>query len=154
MALVITLILLSVTLVMALAFLAISGRDATRSRPPPTRHRPAGRRRRAGHCRGANRRQHLLHHQRAAYNFGLLVSTNYINGYGFNPAGGANPTNVNFSYKSDGTAFTSGDLNQDLTNLFYLPRAPVLMSNLVTHSWKTVSTSTSTAMAWTTRTAG
>ena len=134
MALVITLILLSVTLVMAVAFLAISRRE----RDAVTTVTDTASARLAADAALANAEAQIVANifattNAAAYNFGLLVSTNYINGYGFNPAGGANPTNVNFSYKSDGTAFTSGDLNQDFANLFYLPRAPVLMSNLVTH---------------------
>src|SRR5208282_3435221 len=64
----------------------------------------------------------------AAYNFGLLVSTNYINGLGF-AANSANPTNVNYTYYLNGSApLSANDLVQNIANLFYLPRAPVLVS--------------------------
>ena len=134
MALVITLILLSVTLIMAVAFLAISTRERN---AVTTTTDTAGSRLAADAALAHAEAQivaSLFTTNTSAYNFGLLVSTNYINGYGFNPAAGANPTNVNFSYKSDGTAFTSGDLIQDIANLYYLPRAPVYLSNLVTHT--------------------
>jgi hypothetical protein len=65
----------------------------------------------------------------AAYNFGLLVSTNY-----FNPAvtnGAANPVNVNY----DSPVLSSPDnRNQVLANLFYAARAPVYMTNLLFHT--------------------
>jgi len=67
------------------------------------------------------------------YNFGLLVSTNYINPEGYVAALGANPTNINYYYQDQQTSLSgtnpvSGkDLLQLLANLQYLPRAPVLI---------------------------
>ena len=60
------------------------------------------------------------------YNFALLVSTNYINPIGF-VTGSANPTNVNYDYRSDNQPFTPNDRLQNLINLFYSPRPPVFI---------------------------
>ncbi len=72
------------------------------------------------------------------YNFGLLVSTNYINPAGFDPElAGYSPTNVNYDYltkASGGGALNQGEFLQNLANLYYLPRTPVYMSNLVTQT--------------------
>jgi hypothetical protein len=135
MALVITLIMLSVTLVMAVAFLAISRRE----RNAVTTTTDTATARLAADAALAGAEAQIVANlfastNAAAYNFGLLVSTNYINGYGFNPAGGANPTNVNFDYTYNGAAFKADDLNQDFANLFFLPRVPVYMTNLVFHT--------------------
>jgi Tfp pilus assembly protein PilX len=92
-ALVITLIMLSVTLVMAVAFLAISSRE--RNSVATTTD--------AAHARLAT--DAALAHAEAQvvasmlantnpYNFGLLVSTNFINSHGYLHTLGANPTNV------------------------------------------------------------
>jgi hypothetical protein len=77
-ALVITLILLSVTLVMAVAFLAISRRERRPSPPPPTRP-PRGS---PPIPRWRNAEAQIVATMLATtnpYNYGLLVSTNYIN---------------------------------------------------------------------------
>ena len=96
MALVITLILLSVTLVMAVAFLAISRRE----RNAVTTATDTASARLAADAALANAEAQIVANifattNVAAYNFGLLVSTNYINGYGFQPRR-AIPTNVNY----------------------------------------------------------
>jgi len=129
MALVITLILLSVTLIMAVAFLAISRRE----RNAVTTTTDTATARLAADAALANAEAQIVANMfassnAAAYNFGLLVSTNYINAYGFVPAGGANPTNVNY-YDSTGNPLTGDNLIQNIANLFYLPRAPVLVSS-------------------------
>src|SRR5208282_449580 len=84
MALVITLILLSVTLVMAVAFLAISRRE----RNAVTTTTDTATARLAADAALANAEAQIVASifattNAAAYNFGLLVSTNYINRYGF-----------------------------------------------------------------------
>jgi hypothetical protein len=110
MALVITLILLSVTLIMAVAFLAISRRE----RNAVTTTTDTASARLAADAALANAEAQIVANifassNAAAYNFGLLVSTNYP------PFGDTNTPDV-------------------LTNLFVLPRAPVYLSNLVTHA--------------------
>src|ERR1019366_9883411 len=93
-ALIITLILLAVTLVMALAFLPISRRESS----SVTTAGETATARLAADAALANAEA-----QAAAgilsttnpYNFGMLVSTNYINPAGF-VSGIANPTNVNY----------------------------------------------------------
>jgi hypothetical protein len=110
MALVITLILLSVTLVMAVAFLAISRRE----RNAVTTTTDSATARLAADAALANAEAQIVANIFAttnvgAYNFGLLVSTNF-------------PPLV---YTNAPAVFT---------NLFILPRAPVFLANLVTHT--------------------
>ncbi len=66
------------------------------------------------------------------YNFGLLVSTNYINPAGFQ-TGISSPNNVNYFYPN-GTLVSGADFNLLMANLFFSPRVPVLLSNIVTHA--------------------
>ncbi len=107
-ALVITLILLSVTLVMALAFLAISGRErgsVTTQTDTATTRLAAD----AGLAAAEAQIAANILSTTNPYSFGLLVSTNYV----VPPVIPANPL-------------------ADLTNMQYSPRAPVWLSNLVT----------------------
>ncbi|HXR03988.1 MAG TPA: hypothetical protein VN836_04695, partial [Verrucomicrobiae bacterium] len=136
MALVITLILLSVTLIMAVAFLAVSRRE----RNAVTTTTDTATARLAADAALANAKAQIVASifatNAAAYNFGLLVSTNYINGVGFltaPPSSYTSLTNVNYNYPG-GAPISGNDLIQDVANLFYLPRAPVYLSNLVTHA--------------------
>lgn len=62
-----------------------------------------------------------------ALNFDLLVSTNFVNWNGFDPAALDYRTNVNFEYRVGGAALTANDALQNLTNLVYSPRAPVFV---------------------------
>jgi hypothetical protein len=110
MALVITLILLSVTLIMAVAFLSVSRRE----REAVTTTTDSASARLAADAALANAEAQIVANifattNSAAYNFGLLVSTN------FPPLNYTNSPDV-------------------FTNLFVLPRAPVYLSNLVTHA--------------------
>jgi hypothetical protein len=126
-ALVITLILLSVTLVMAIAFLAISRREAgsvTTSTDTVTA-------RLAADAALANAQAQIIAFVLATqnpYNPGLLVSTNFVNGYGF-VNGVSDPTNVNYDYLSTGGALGRDQFVQNVANLLYLPRAPVFVPN-------------------------
>jgi hypothetical protein len=67
------------------------------------------------------------------FNYGLLVSTNYINVDGFDqnlPVGPVNPTNVNYDVTRSGAPLGSLPLNQqiqNLANLLYNPRPPVFI---------------------------
>lgn len=124
-ALVITLIMLAVTLVMAVAFLAIS----TRERGSVTSSTDANHARLATEAALAHAEVQVIASMLSTtnpYNFGLFVSTNFINRYGFVP-GLANPTNVNYDYLNTGGKLAPGDIQQNIANLEYLPRAPVFV---------------------------
>jgi len=64
---------------------------------------------------------------------GLMVSTNYINPYGFVP-GNTFFTNVNFDYLSAGGPVTGNNALQAMANSLYLPRAPVWVTNRLTRA--------------------
>ncbi|HEX4343655.1 MAG TPA: hypothetical protein VH255_09700, partial [Verrucomicrobiae bacterium] len=132
MALVITLILLSVTLVMALAFLAIS----TRERTAVTTSTETATARLAADSALANAEAQIAANILAtsnSYNYGLLVSTNYINPNGFDPAlVGVNLTNVNYDYLAGGGTLNSAQFEQNVANLSYSPRAPVFITDPAT----------------------
>ena len=124
-ALVITLILLSVTLVMAIAFLAISRRE----RNSVTTTTDAATAKLAADSALAHAEAQIVANVFATtnpYNFGLLVSTNFINTNGFVAAGGANPTNVSYTY-NNGAPLSAADNLQNLANLLYGPRSPVFI---------------------------
>jgi hypothetical protein len=124
MALVITLILLAVTLVMALAFLAISRRESS----SVTTAGETATARLAADAALANAEAQAMANILSTtnpYDFGLLVSTNYINPAGF-VSGVANPTNVNY-YDSSGNFLTGNNFLQNLENLYYSPRPPVFI---------------------------
>jgi hypothetical protein len=126
-ALVITLILLSITLVMAIAFMALSKRE--RNAVTTTTDTAIARQAADSALAQAQNRvmANLLAAPGGANSFGLLVSTNYINGYGF-VTGLANPTNVNYDRLSTGGQLaTAGEWNQNIANLWFLPRAPVFV---------------------------
>lgn len=127
-ALVITLIMLAVTLVMAVAFMALARRErSTVSGIHDTKVAQLAAE--AALARAQSQIAASIEFNPGnAYNFGLFVSTNYINPYGFvanagNPIG--NPTNVNYNYTSLGAPVNGVNLEQNISNLWYLPRAPV-----------------------------
>jgi hypothetical protein len=127
-ALVITLILLSVTLVMAVAFLAISRRE----RNSVSTETDTTTAKLAADSALAQAEAQLASGMLATTNpyvFSLLVSTNYINGYGF-VTGLLNPTNVNYNnYINNGGPLTLQDPQFNVANLQYLPRPPVYATN-------------------------
>src|ERR1035437_1498626 len=135
-ALVITLILLSVTLVMAVAFLAIANRErnavTTTTDTATARH---GAETALAYAEAQIVANILSSTNAAAYNFSLLVSTNYINGLGFT-TGSGNPTNVNYDFliNNGGALTTANQRNQNIANLWFLPRAPVFIYNRNTGS--------------------
>ncbi len=68
------------------------------------------------------------------FNYGLLVSVNYINRDGFDqtlPVGPnvINPTNVNYDYTRAPAALTLAQRNQNIANLLYDPRPPVCITS-------------------------
>jgi hypothetical protein len=129
-ALIVTLILLSVVTFMAITYLAISRRE----RGAVTTTAETATARLAADAALAGAEAQVVANIYATgnpYNFGLLVSTNYINGYGFDP-GFLNPTNVNYNYTSAGNPLTADQMQTNIANLFYSPRAPVFVANRLT----------------------
>ena len=128
MALIITLILLSVTLVMAIAFLALSSREQNAVK---TTTDTAIARYAAETALAAAQAQIVAGIRQSpgsAFNFGLLVSTNYINPSGFDTAS-SSPTNVNYDHLFNSTTALSVDQrNQNISNLWFLPRVPVFVT--------------------------
>jgi hypothetical protein len=125
-ALIITVILLAALTLMILAFLTLSQRE----RGAVTTTTDTASARLAADAALANAEAQILANVLATtnpYNFSLLVSTNYINPYGFQ-IGVASLTNVNYYYHSGGPV-SANDFPQLLANLYYLPRAPVLISS-------------------------
>ncbi len=123
---IITLILLGVVTFMAIAFLALSRRErgAVATVTDTTSARLAA------DAALANAEGQIVANALAAtnpFNFGLLVSTNYINPNGFQ-TGIANPTNVNYTYPG-GAPVAGNDFLQLLANLYYSPRPPVFIPN-------------------------
>jgi hypothetical protein len=134
-ALVITLIMLSVTLVMAIAFLALARRernavstttDTTRAKLAVDSALAAAQAQIMANLLNTNS---AMTPGNALYNFGLLISTNYINTNGFDPTvSGSDPTNVNYDHLFlSGTALNANDFVQNVANLQYLPRVPVFV---------------------------
>jgi hypothetical protein len=129
-ALVITLIMLSITLVMAVAFLAIARRETTSL----ATHTDSKTAQLAAETAVASAEAQLVAGMLAsytangggvssnAYNLHLFVSTNYINPNGF--SNGLN--SVSYTYNGGGP-LTPNDLEQNIANLFYLPRVPVFV---------------------------
>jgi len=133
-ALVITLILLSVTLIMAVAFLAITRRE----RNSVTTTTDTATARLATDTALAAAQAQIVANilsttNLAAYNYSLLVSTNYINPAGYFPNVNA-PTNVNYDYRSDGLPLNAADLINNVANLYLQPRPPVFVYNRNTGS--------------------
>ncbi len=129
MALVITLILLSVSLVMVIAFLAVSKRE----RASVTTNAELTTARLAADTALAAAQAQILANifttNAALHNYHLLVSTNYINGYGFEPGLPSNPTNVNYDYHyNNNFPVTGAEFPQVVANLQFLPRAPVFVN--------------------------
>ena len=128
-ALVITLILLSVTLFMAIAFLAISRRE----RGSVTTATDTATARLAADSALANAQAQIIANIFATtnpYNSSLLVSTNYINVNGF-LTGIANATNVSYNYPNGNPlspVANIGDYEQNIANLFLSPRPPVFIT--------------------------
>src|ERR1017187_4227829 len=127
-ALVITLILLSVVTFMAITFLALSRRE----RSAVNTVTDTASARLAADAALANAEAQVVANVLSttnAYNFGLLVSTNYINANGF-VSGSASPTNVNYGHLfNSSTLLSPADFLQNLENLYYSPRPPVFIAN-------------------------
>lgn len=131
-ALVITLILLSVITFLAITFLAVARREKG-SVTTTTEQKVATIAAESG-----------LEHAKAlinaailsttnAFNFDLLVSTNFENLGGFDPnaqpQSSPNVTNVNYDYTVAGAVLNANQAQQNLANLLFSPRPPVFLTN-------------------------
>jgi hypothetical protein len=124
-ALIITLILLAVVTVMAITFLAVSRRE----RGAVSTTTDTANARLAADAALAQAEAQIMANILSTtnpYNFGLIVSTNYINPAGYNPTVGSNLTNVNYAY-ANGNSLDANDLEQNIANLLYSPRVPVFV---------------------------
>ncbi|MCF7763683.1 MAG: pilus assembly PilX N-terminal domain-containing protein [Verrucomicrobia bacterium] len=121
-ALVITLIMLSMVTLMAVVFLAIS-RSEKASVTVISNQADARLMADAGLARAVSRIGANILATTNPYNYGLLVSTNFINPLGFR-SGVSHPTNVSYTY-SNGRNLSPADRLQNLVNLQYDPRPPV-----------------------------
>jgi hypothetical protein len=122
-ALVVTLILLSIITFMAIAFLVLSHREQS-SVVTQTDQLLARLATETGLERAQAEMLVGILNSTNAYNIGLHVSANFINPYGFVP-GLASPTNVNFAYTHSGAALSAADQLQNVANLQFSPRVPV-----------------------------
>ncbi|MCX6895097.1 MAG: hypothetical protein NTZ16_06285, partial [Verrucomicrobia bacterium] len=70
------------------------------------------------------------------FDYDLLVSTNYINPAGFVSSGPAftSSTNVNYDYLNGGGVLNNAQQMQNIANLLYDPRPPVFITNRTTAS--------------------
>jgi hypothetical protein len=126
---VITLIMLAVITFMTVTFLVLSHRE----RGAVTTTTDQATAKLAADSALARAESEILSHIIGLSNdqhFDLTVSTNFINGAGYDPANnGDYRTNVNYSYLLDKTALGQIDLLHVLTNLLLNPRPPVIITN-------------------------
>src|ERR1017187_4475008 len=137
-ALVITLIMLAVTLVMAVAFLALARRErgrlttvtdtTTAQLAADSGVAYAEAQIAANILFGLTTNLNGQLGSSNAFNLHLLVSTNYINPLGFT-TGSGNPTNVNYTYPN-GNLLNPADFDQNVSNLWFLPRSEEHTSEL------------------------
>ncbi|MDW7980090.1 MAG: hypothetical protein RMH97_05940, partial [Verrucomicrobiales bacterium] len=125
-ALVLTLILLSIITFTTVAFLAVSRRERG-AVSTTTEYNVAKLAADAAVEHAKARVLARMLAQTNRYVIGFFVSTNYINWHGF-VRGVGHPTNVNYDYKFDGsTNFSADERVQNIANLFYDPRPPVFV---------------------------
>jgi hypothetical protein len=123
-ALVITLIMLSVVTVMAVVFLGISRRERA-SVGVIANQTDARLAAEAGLARAQAELLGRIAASDNLFDYDYFVSTNYISAAGFRP-GLSSITNVSYVY-ANGQPIAGQDLLQNLTNLFLYPRAPVFV---------------------------
>lgn len=127
-ALIVTVIMLSVITFLTVAFLALMGREKgsvkTASDQTIARLASDTARERAQ----AELLATILATTNLA-NFDLLVSTNFVNWNGFDPAAVDGLTNVNYAYQNNNNPLTAAQALRNLANLFYNPRPPVFVTN-------------------------
>ena len=125
-ALVTTLVMLAVVTFMAVTFLAVSRRE--RSSVGVTEDQTGARlmaEAALARAEGEMISRMLSHTNLLAYE--MVVSTNFIDRYGFNAGqgGGFNYENVNYDFRSTGVPLNERDRLVVMTNLLYDPRPPV-----------------------------
>lgn len=127
-ALIVTVIMLSVITFLAVAFLALMGREkgSVKISTDQTIARLASD---AARDRAQAELLAAILATTNAANFDLLVSTNFINWNGFDPKAVDGRTNVNFEYQINNNPLTLAQAQQNLVNLFYNPRPPVFITN-------------------------
>ena len=125
--LVITLLMLSVVTLMAVVFLSISRREkasVTVSADQTDARLMAD----AALARGASEVVSRILASTNAFNYDLMVSTNFISANGFQTdKDGFNPANVSYVYPDGRPLNKDEDLLQNLANLQYDPRPPVFI---------------------------
>jgi hypothetical protein len=130
-ALVVTLIMLAVVTVMAVVFLGVSRRE----RAAVTLTADQTDAKLAADAALARAQAEIMGRIGAwsnLYAYDFLVSTNFINPRGFQP-GLSSFTNVSYLYANQNPLNNDTDIRQNLTNLFYDPRPPVVVvTNLST----------------------
>lgn len=128
-ALVITLIMLSVITFLTVAFLAISRRDrasVTTSLSQTDSHLMAD----TALARFQSELTARIMASGDLQNYDVMLTRNYINPDGFDPTLGFNLTNVNYDYYNDAAKSPLNNVNdkiQNIANLFYDPRPPVFV---------------------------
>jgi hypothetical protein len=132
-ALVITLILLSIITFMAIALLVLghAERNATATVNDQANALLAAQ---AGNERAIQETLMPIMVSGNPFAYDLGVATNYINPNGFYTGNSSyNPTNVSYTY-ANGQPLNNNDLLQNLANLQYNPRVPVIVTNPISGS--------------------
>jgi len=126
--LIITVIMLSVITFLAVAFLALSGREkgSVKISTDQTAARLAAD---TALVRAQNDLLANILATRNLANYGLAVSTNFVRWDGFDPAAVDGRTNVNYYHLIGGGALSGSQSLQNLANLFYNPSPPVFITN-------------------------
>ena len=131
-ALVITLILLSVITFLAITFLAVARRERG-SVTVSTEQKVATFAAETALERAKAEITATILASTNSFSFDLLISTNFENLIGFDPAAqpqaSPNVTNVNFDYTITGGALNGNQALQNLANLMFNPRPPVVVTN-------------------------
>ncbi|MGC3957917.1 MAG: hypothetical protein QM813_08240, partial [Verrucomicrobiota bacterium] len=124
---IVTIIMLAVITFLAVAFLALSGREKG-SVKTATNQLTAKQAAEAGLERLKVELVAAMLATTNPANFGLRVSTNYINDLGFQASPVDPLTNISYTY-ANGNPISLNDSLRLLTNLLYSPRAPVFITN-------------------------
>ncbi len=129
-ALVITLILIAVITFLAITFLALARRErgqVTVTVEQTTAKLAAD----TAYERALAELQATILSSTNAFNFDLLVSTNFINRAGYDPGAVDPRTNVNFDYTIANAALAGNQPLENLSHLLYNPRPPVYITNKI-----------------------
>lgn len=133
-ALVVTLILLSVITFLAVTFLVVS-RSEHNAVATKTDQILAQNAAETGLANGIARTMAGILASSNPNAYDLMVSTNFYNTNGYDPSlPSGTLTNVNFDYRVGNTALQPGDFSAIVANLFYDPRVPVFLTNQLAHT--------------------